>query len=119
MLSWFDRPRSFAISHLAGAFAAGACTSLLALASVDRSPPSSLEMRDLYVEPRWSRAGGGRLWFGPYRCVDDCSGHQAGWQWAKRNRVRRSDGCNGSGSDSFFEGCRYYLQVSGLAEDEW
>lgn len=38
-------------------------------------------------------------------CTADCSGHQAGYDWAKSKEIADPDECSGN-SDSFAEGCR-------------
>lgn len=40
-------------------------------------------------------------------CTDDCSGHDAGYQWAEDNDVSDESECDGD-SESFNEGCRAY-----------
>lgn len=40
-------------------------------------------------------------------CTDDCSGHNAGYQWAQENGVEDASGCYGN-SNSFEEGCAAY-----------
>lgn len=113
---------NFNASHLAGAFAAGAIICFLGLGLLFSQPsaPTDLEMASLRVEPvfhDWSAVPSGMpasYWsFGPYKCEDDCSGHRAGWDWAQKERARKASQCDGSGSNSFLEGCRYYLQVRG------
>jgi len=42
----------------------------------------------------------------PYGCTDDCSGHEAGFEWAKENEI--TDGDCYTESESFNEGCRAY-----------
>ena len=42
------------------------------------------------------------------RCTKDCSGHDAGWQWAQDNEVTDSSDCSGSGS--FEDGCEAYVE---------
>ena len=42
-----------------------------------------------------------------YPCTVDCSGHEAGYQWAQENGVDDSDNCGGN-SQSFIEGCQAY-----------
>jgi hypothetical protein len=42
-------------------------------------------------------------------CTDDCSGHEAGFQWAQDNDVTDSSECGGN-SDSFIEGCEAFAQ---------
>lgn len=44
-----------------------------------------------------------------YYCTDDCSGHQAGWEWAERNGVTDTYECSGR-SQSFIEGCWAYVE---------
>lgn len=46
-------------------------------------------------------------WFGGNLCTDDCSGHRAGYEWAKRKGIRSTLDCGGN-SLSFKEGCRTY-----------
>lgn len=38
-------------------------------------------------------------------CTNDCSGHQAGYDWAKSKGIADPDDCTGN-SESFIEGCR-------------
>lgn len=40
-------------------------------------------------------------------CSDDCSGHEAGFQWAQENDVTDSSECGGN-SSSFIEGCESF-----------
>lgn len=50
------------------------------------------------------------------RCTDDCSGHDAGWQWAQDNDVTDSSECSGSGS--FADGCEAYVEeIDSQVED--
>ncbi|WP_273793187.1 hypothetical protein [Brucella anthropi] len=60
---------------------------------------------------------GSRKTFGPYTCKDDCSGHQAGYNWAKKKAVRDDAQCR-SNSQSFTEGCLYYTQQTNDREEE-
>jgi len=46
-----------------------------------------------------------KLTFGGFDCKGDCSGHQAGYEWATKNFVSTISSCNGGGSQSFIEGC--------------
>jgi hypothetical protein len=46
-------------------------------------------------------------YFYGYRCIDDCSGHEAGYTWAKENDVMFSSDCPET-SKSFNEGCRVW-----------
>lgn len=43
-----------------------------------------------------------------YDCIDDCSGHRAGYDWAQRNDITDESDCDGD-SQSFNEGCQAYV----------
>ncbi len=47
--------------------------------------------------------------FGSYDCTEDCSGHEAGYEWAEDNGIDDEDDCNGY-SQSFIEGCWQYVE---------
>lgn len=47
--------------------------------------------------------------FKGYECNIDCSGHEAGYEWAEDNDIDDPDKCDGN-SDSFIEGCRSYAE---------
>jgi hypothetical protein len=47
--------------------------------------------------------------FNGYECTEDCSGHEAGSQWAEENDIANVDDCEGN-STSFIEGCMSYLE---------
>lgn len=49
------------------------------------------------------------LTFHGYTCTDDCSGHQAGYDWAEENNISDPDDCSGN-SQSFIEGCQAYAE---------
>lgn len=38
-------------------------------------------------------------------CMDDCSGHEAGYEWASEHGIYDPDDCGGN-SESFIEGCQ-------------
>lgn len=42
-----------------------------------------------------------------WECTDDCSGHDAGYEWASDKGIDDPDDCGGN-SDSFIEGCQAY-----------
>ena len=44
-----------------------------------------------------------------YGCTVDCSGHEAGYDWAAENGIDDPDSCGGN-SWSFVEGCRAYAE---------
>lgn len=51
-------------------------------------------------------------------CTDDCSGHNAGFEWAKKHEIVDAGNCGGN-SQSFIEGCQAYAQaVEDQSEDE-
>jgi hypothetical protein len=47
--------------------------------------------------------------FHGYECTDDCSGHEAGYQWAEDNGIVDENDCGGN-SNSFVEGCYAYVE---------
>lgn len=47
--------------------------------------------------------------FHDYPCTEDCSGHEAGYQWAEENGIEDADDCGGK-SNSFIEGCEVYVE---------
>jgi hypothetical protein len=110
--------RKVSISYLVGAGAAGLAVGIVSAVLLMDSAPTRSEMDSLQVLPKfhdWSGSVSLASYtsFGPYRCEDDCSGHDAGWTWAQQKRVSRPTQCEGSGSNSFMEGCLYYLEVRG------
>jgi hypothetical protein len=42
-------------------------------------------------------------------CSKDCSGHEAGYRWARRKGIKEPDECGGR-SRSFIEGCQAYAR---------
>lgn len=47
--------------------------------------------------------------FNGRNCLGDCSGHQAGYQWAEDNDIDDESDCTGN-SQSFIEGCIAYVE---------
>jgi len=45
-----------------------------------------------------------------YRCTIDCSGHMAGYEWAKARNVQQVSECPIDASNSFTEGCYSFAQ---------
>lgn len=43
-------------------------------------------------------------------CTDDCSGHEAGFEWARDNDLADESECSGD-SNSFVEGCEQFVQA--------
>jgi len=50
-----------------------------------------------------------RLQFHGYPCTQDCSGHEAGYEWAEDNGIDEVEDCGGR-SQSFIEGCKAYVE---------
>ena len=57
------------------------------------------------------------LTFHGYDCTDDCSGHQAGYDWAEQHGITDPDQCGGN-SESFIEGCKAYAGEEGPDGDD-
>ena len=51
-------------------------------------------------------------------CTVDCSGHQAGYDWAEQHDIDDEDNCGGN-SESFIEGCKAYVrEQQGIGDDD-
>lgn len=46
---------------------------------------------------------------GSYSCTSDCSGHRAGYEWARNRGISDAYQCTGN-SQSFIEGCRAFTE---------
>ncbi|KPN91600.1 hypothetical protein [Pseudomonas nunensis] len=56
--------------------------------------------------------------FDGYECTEDCSGHQAGYDWAEQNDIDDEDSCD-TPSQSFNEGCQSFVEGgSGIASSD-
>jgi len=55
--------------------------------------------------------------FHGYVCTEDCSGHQAGYDWATDRGITDPDICGGA-SNSFIEGCRAAAGEHGDSEED-
>lgn len=55
--------------------------------------------------------------FHGYGCTQDCSGHEAGYNWAEENGITDPDDCDGN-SQSFTEGCQAYAEEEGPSYDD-
>jgi len=55
--------------------------------------------------------------FHGYRCTDDCSGHEAGYEWAEEHEIHDPDDCGGK-SESFIEGCRAWAEENPADEKD-
>jgi hypothetical protein len=58
-----------------------------------------------YVKDNYS----GYNTFNGYDCTEDCSGHEAGYDWAEENDISDEYDCDGN-SSSFNEGCASYVE---------
>lgn len=61
-----------------------------------------------YISPSYSPNYGGNTFY-DYPCTDDCSGHDAGYEWAEEEGIDNVDDCGGN-SNSFIEGCEAYVE---------
>ena len=50
-------------------------------------------------------------------CTDDCSGHEAGYQWAEDNGIHDPIDCDGN-SMSFIDGCEEYVEENAVDGEE-
>lgn len=55
--------------------------------------------------------------YGGGGCTYDCSGHEAGYEWASRKGIDDPDDCDGN-SQSFIEGCQAYAEEQQEEESE-
>ncbi len=55
--------------------------------------------------------------FHGYPCTQDCSGHEAGYEWAGENDITDPDDCSGN-SNSFIEGCEAYAEEQESSEED-
>jgi len=69
--------------------------------SISRLPPASAPV--IPYAPVYTPS------FHGYGCTQDCSGHEAGYQWAEDNDIDDEDDCGGN-SESFIEGCKAYVE---------
>ena len=55
-------------------------------------------------------------------CTDDCSGHEAGYEWADAEGIDDEDDCDAardhSNSPSFAEGCKAFVNAEADSNDE-
>lgn len=56
--------------------------------------------------------------FHGYECLEDCSGHEAGYEWAEENDIDDIDACDGN-SNSFNEGCQAYVKENADSSDDY
>ena len=56
--------------------------------------------------------------FGDFDCTVDCSGHEAGYNWADQHGIDDEKNCPDGNSQSFHEGCIAYTRDSNQGADE-
>src|SRR5262249_10963900 len=56
-----------------------------------------------------STASSAQEYFQGYECTVDCSGHEAGYNWAAEHGITDPDDCGGN-SQSFIEGCQAFAE---------
>lgn len=57
--------------------------------------------------------------FGGHICLDDCSGHAAGYRWAEAKKISTESACAlRAGAISFYEGCIVYVEDPDRGVDE-
>jgi len=66
-------------------------------------PPTATELPQAVLRLRHIET------FHGYDCTDDCSGREAGYDWAARNDITDERECDGD-SRSFNEGCQAYVE---------
>lgn len=57
-------------------------------------------------------------YFNGYECTQDCSGHEAGYEWAEDNDIEDENDCGGN-SNSFIEGCLSYVEEANQESEEY
>jgi hypothetical protein len=67
-------------------------------------------INEMSIARRKKTKGSTRLQFKGYRCTKDCSGHKAGYYWAKRKGINRMSQCPEDVNNSFKEGCMACIQ---------
>jgi hypothetical protein len=80
--------------------------------TVNTTYPTASESQPNYVPLESAETDSNQMpdkaWNG-YACTVDCSGHEAGHDWAEENAIDDTDDCNGN-SNSFNEGCQEYVE---------
>jgi hypothetical protein len=55
--------------------------------------------------------------FDGYLCTEDCSGHEAGYNWAQDNNITSETDCS-SNSNSFNEGCSAWVEENNQSNED-
>lgn len=97
------------------------CFILLYLTACSEESSKAVQYNSRYSSPAvggTSYSKNSNLTSSGYDCTEDCSGHEAGKEWAEENDVTEPDNCGGN-SESFIEGCRSYgEELNEAAADE-
>jgi hypothetical protein len=58
--------------------------------------------------------------YGDEGCTSDCSGHEAGFKWAREHNITSEGDCSSYGDTegSFAQGCKAYVQAEEQAEQD-
>lgn len=58
--------------------------------------------------------------YGDLGCTSDCSGHEAGFAWAREHDIASEEDCSSHGDSdgSFAAGCKAYVHADREAEDQ-
>lgn len=75
----------------------------------DKPKPSTTHTTQSTYYPTYTYVPPPVRTFHGYLCTDDCSGHEAGYNWAMINDVDDEYDCTGY-SQSFIEGCIAYVE---------
>jgi len=86
------------------------CVSAIALTACGESSEERQKQYDaeLSAGAVW-QADAPRRTFRGYNCTQDCSGHEAGYNWAEEKGITDPDDCGGN-AHSFIEGCIAYAE---------
>ncbi len=88
----------------------GIIIAIFALSSLGGSSSGGSYNYDDYEEVNYEQDvydSSDRITSDNWECTVDCSGHEAGYEWAANNGITDPNDCGGN-SDSFIEGCEAY-----------
>lgn len=55
-----------------------------------------------------------KYYFGGYKCGDDCSEHEAGYDWARNKGISNEKDCAGK-TPTFIDGCKVFVEENDYA----
>lgn len=77
---------------------------------------------ETYTQPPLTGVDTKSTTFRGYDCVGDCSGHEAGYNWAESHDIQDAYDCDAAGehsnSPSFAKGCRAYVDGENTASSD-